>query len=223
MIAQSGIVSPSLKGLLEESAGGAPITARQWDVWQYKLQGFLPRPRYIHCLRVAEEAGRLARQHHQNEEKARLAGLLHDLARDLSFDTLLALAARFGLMVGPEERVNPVILHAPVGAALLRSKWGIKDEAVLKAVSLHTVAAPEMDDFCQLIYLADIIEPGRASWPGLNALRELSYRHLGCAMLLALEESFLYLKIGHTFIHPRAIAAYDFFARQFMGQESAKK
>jgi predicted HD superfamily hydrolase involved in NAD metabolism len=203
--------------------GGASITDRQWSEWRQRLKDFLPQPRYEHSLRVAEEAEKMAHHYCLDEEKARLAGLLHDLARDLSFDTLFDLAGRFGLTVGPKEQANPVILHAPVGAALLRSEWGIEDEAVLKAVALHTVAAPDMDDFCQLLYLADIIEPGRKEWPGLDALRELSYRHLGQAMLLALQENILYLKACHTFIHPQAVAAHDFLVMKHMGQESAKK
>jgi predicted HD superfamily hydrolase involved in NAD metabolism len=199
------------------------ITQWQWLDWQHKLEDFLPRPRYEHCQRVAIQAVEMARHYGMDEERARLAGLLHDVARDLSFATLFSLAARFGLLVGPEEAANPIILHAPVGAALLKKEWNIKDEAVIQAIALHTVAAPGMDEFCQLLYLADIIEPGRESWPGLNALRGLSYRHLGRAMLLALKENIRYLKASQTFIHPRALAAHDFLARQFMEQESAKK
>ena len=200
-----------------------PITEQQWRQLQHKLAGFLPRLRYDHCLRVAVEAAKMARHYGLDEEKARLAGLLHDVARDLSFATLFTLADRYGLKVGPEEAANPLILHAPVGAALIKDEWGIEDKAVIKAVALHTLAAPDMDDFCQMLYLADIIEPGRDSWPGLTALRGLSYLHLGRAMLLALKEGFCYLRASHTFIHPQALAAYDFLARQYMEQESAEK
>ena len=201
----------------------ARIADEQWRIWEQKLRDFLPRRRYKHCLRVAAQAGLLACHYGLDEEQARLAGLLHDVARDLSFDTLLSYAADNGLLVGAEERANPIILHAPVGAALIKNDWGISDETVLKAIALHTVAAPDMDDFCQLIYLADIIEPGRTEWPGLKTLRRLSYEHLGRAMLLALQENISYLEECHTFIHPRAVAAHDFFALQFMEQESANK
>lgn len=200
-----------------------PITDLEWSKWEQKLRNFLPRRRYRHCLRVAAEAAKMARHYGLDEERARLAGLLHDIARDLSFDMLLAYADRFDIMVGAEENANPIILHAPVGAALIKNEWGIADEAVLQAIALHTVAAPGMDDFCQLIYLADIIEPGRKEWPGLEDLRGLSYRHLGRAMLLALQENINYLKECHTFIHPRAVAAYDFWAQKLMEEESSEK
>ena len=199
------------------------VSRRQWLYYQYKLQGFLPQPRYEHSLRVAKEAARLAAHYGLDEERARIAGLLHDVARDFNNRTLLNLAARFNLPVGPEERANPIILHAPLGAALLHSNWGLKDKAVLQAVSLHTLAAPDMDDFCQLIYLADIIEPGRKAWPGFASLRKLGYEHLGRAMLLALTQNFSYLRANNTFIHPQAAAAYDFCLQRFGEQESIKK
>ena len=194
----------------------------QWKLWRQKLQIFLPPTRYEHCLRVAEEADKLACHYGLDEERARLAGLLHDVARDLSFEALFAYAARFGIMAGSEEQANPIILHASVGAALLRNEWALSDEEVLKAVALHTVAAPGMDELCQLVYLADIIEPGRQEWPGLWELRKLSYEHLGRAMLLSLQESFKYLRECDAFIHPQAQAAYDFLAQQFLEQESAE-
>ena len=201
-----------------------PAGGDQWLYYQYKLRGFLPRPRYEHSLRVAEEAAKMACHYGLDEGQARLAGLLHDVARDLSFAALFALAARFKIPVGQEEQANPIILHAPVGAALLKNYWGVEDETVLKAVALHTVAAPDMDDFCQLLYLADIIEPGRQEWPGLEELRKLGYEHLGRAMLLALQENFNYLQRNNNFIHPQALAAYDdFLTLHSKEQESRKK
>jgi len=212
------------------ASGGAPaagklaITEQQWLFYQNKLRGFLPRPRYEHSLRVAAEAAKMARHYGLDEERARLAGLLHDVARDLSFSTLFVMAVRLEVPVRREEEANPIILHAPVGAALLKRYWGITDAAVLKAVSLHTLAAPYMDDFCQLVYLADIIEPGRKEWPGLTALRQAGYGHLGQAMLLALQEGFNYMQRSNTFIHPQSLAAYDdFLTLHFMEQESTKK
>ncbi|MCL1905975.1 MAG: bis(5'-nucleosyl)-tetraphosphatase (symmetrical) YqeK [Clostridiales bacterium] len=200
-----------------------PVENKQWSSRQQRLKDFLPPRRYEHCLRVSEEACLLARCHGIDEERARLAGLLHDVARDLSPDALFANAARFGLTVGPDEYADPVILHAAVGAKLLKNEWGINDKAVLRAVEEHTLAAPDMDKLCQIIYLADIIEPGRREWPGLNALRKLCYEHLGRAMLLALKESIGYLKESRIRIHPRTLAAYDFWARQLVQEESAKK
>ncbi|MCL2496195.1 MAG: bis(5'-nucleosyl)-tetraphosphatase (symmetrical) YqeK [Clostridiales bacterium] len=190
------------------------ITGGQWRLWLQMLRQAVSEQRYEHCRRVAGEAVRLARHYGFDEEMACLAGLTHDVARDLPPAELLERAACYGLTIGPDEEINPIILHAPVGAAILEREWHITDTAVLTAVSLHTVAAPAMDEFSQLLYLADLIEPGRKKWPELPQLRALSYRHTGLAMVMALEGNFRYLTACHNFIHPRATAAYEFFRKK---------
>ncbi|MCL1975217.1 MAG: bis(5'-nucleosyl)-tetraphosphatase (symmetrical) YqeK [Firmicutes bacterium] len=199
---------------LQATTGSKLYSEEQWLFWAQKLQKTLHEARYEHCVRVAGEAACLAGSFGLDKTRACLAGLLHDVARDICFETLFAYAERYNIMVGPEERSNPIILHADVGAALLRHEWAIDDEEVLKAIALHTVASPNMDNFCQVIYLADIIEPGRQEWPGLQELRKLSYENLDQAMLWSLQESFAYLKECGTFIHPRAQAAYDYLIRK---------
>lgn len=196
-----------------------PAQAEQWQLWQEMMRQAVSERRYSHCLRVAEQAADLARHWGLDEEKVRMAGLTHDVARDLSAEELAARALRYGVPVGPEEQSNPIILHAPVGAAILRQEWQITDQAVLTAVELHTVAAPGMDKFSQLLYLADIIEPNRKKWPEQARLRALCYQHLGRAMVEALEGNFRYLSGCGLFIHPRAMAAYEFFRHELNGQE----
>jgi len=193
---------------------GMIITDGQWRLWQQMLRQAVSKRRYEHCLRVAGEAAQLARHYGLNEESARLAGLAHDVARDLPAAELLERAVCYGLMLGAEEIANPIILHAPVGAAIVEREWQIKDTAVLTAISLHTVPAPDMDEFSQLIYLADLIEPGRKKWPELPQLRAMSYRHPRRAMAKALEDAFCYLTACNTFIHPRARAAYESFRKE---------
>lgn len=195
------------------------IPDEQWQQWQRSLQLEVKERRFHHSLSVAEEAVRLARHWGLDEEKARMAGLLHDVARDLPYNMLHMFAREYGIHEGREEFANPLILHAPVGAARLRDNWHIEDEDVLTAISLHTVASPGMDTFSQVLYLADIIEPNRKKWPDLARLRELCYEDLRLAMLAALESNFRYLELCGVFIHPRALAAHEFFAQQVNGQE----
>ena len=65
----------------------------------------------------------LARRFGAPEEKAELAGLLHDLCRELPDDETLAAAARHGIPVGPTEARRPrKILHGPVAAAELAER-----------------------------------------------------------------------------------------------------
>lgn len=134
--------------------------------------------RYAHSVRVARCAGLLAQHHGVDRGKARMAGLLHDLARLHSKARLLDECDARGLPIAPYERAHPVLLHAKLGAALAREQFGVTDADVLSAIEKHTTAAAVMSPLDCIVYLADALEPAREFaerarlWP--LALRDLS-------------------------------------------------
>lgn len=123
-----------------------------------------------HCERVAAQAVELALRFGVDAADAELAGLLHDYARDEGADGLLALAEDLSVPVTPFEVEHPYLIHARVGAALLRRELPGVGEAVLSAVELHTVGGLPMSDLDKVVYLADMIEPAR-TFPGVDTLR----------------------------------------------------
>jgi nicotinate-nucleotide adenylyltransferase len=49
---------------------------------------------------------------------------------------------------------------------------GVADPSLLRAVAYHTLGHPEFDDLGRTLYVADFLEPGRASLPDVReALR----------------------------------------------------
>src|SRR5581483_5858232 len=81
----------------------------------------------------------------------------------------------------PYEREHPTLLHARVGAALARERFGITDPGILSAIEKHTTGAGEMSALDCVVYLADTVEPGRR-FPERAALAELAQRDLFAAM-----------------------------------------
>lgn len=123
-----------------------------------------------HCERVSDEARRLAARFGLDGDEAALAGLLHDLTRDLGDEQLLAEAARLGLAVDPVERAKPYLLHAHVAAGRLAELLPEVGPDVIGAVAAHTVGAPGMSDLARVVYIADMTEPAR-DYEGVDALR----------------------------------------------------
>jgi predicted HD superfamily hydrolase involved in NAD metabolism len=117
--------------------------------------------RYEHVVRVARCADVLAQHHGVDAAKARVAGLLHDLARLYGGPRLLEECERRAIPVGSFERSHPVVLHAPLGAALASELFGIEDRDVLSAIAKHTLGAAEMSPLDCIVYLADSLEPKR--------------------------------------------------------------
>ncbi len=162
--------------------------------------------RYAHVIRVSRLADKLAQRHGEDANAARLAGLLHDVARLFSGERLLAECEARGLAIDAFERRNPIVLHARLGAEIARERFGIADERVLDAIRRHTVGAPSMTRLDAIVYLADGLEPGR-DFPEREALESLAFRDLDAAMRALLESSLAYLETRGLDAAPQTIAA----------------
>lgn len=125
------------------------------------LQQRLSPKRYQHVLRVARVATRLATFFRVSPDKAYVAALLHDVARELSDKQLCKYARKHNLKITAREKKYPVLLHGLVSANLAQRDFGITDRDILNAMSHHTVGRKKMSTLEKIIYVADYCEPGR--------------------------------------------------------------
>ncbi|MSQ61648.1 MAG: hypothetical protein EXR43_03590 [Dehalococcoidia bacterium] len=102
----------------------------------------LPAGLLHHIDRVVAETMPLAEAHGIDPDLVALAAQGQDIARAMSPPDLLRLAADLGIDIGEIERETPLLLHGPVGAALLAREHGIGDAAVLEAARCHSTTAP---------------------------------------------------------------------------------
>ena len=179
----------------------------EYEEMRSLLQKSLKTSRYEHSLGVAETAVALARRFGVDEKQARIAGLLHDCAREFPNENLIAEAEKRLIMVEAIERQMPLLLHAYVGARLVREKYGVDDAAVEQAIWRHTVGGTQMTKLDKIIWFADMIEPGR-NYPGVEELRALA-RTVGLdEMLLAgLTQSIIFVAQRGGLIHPATVLA----------------
>jgi predicted HD superfamily hydrolase involved in NAD metabolism len=159
--------------------------------------------RYAHTLRVAETTEQLAKLHGLDPKRARLAGLLHDTAREVGKEELLRIAEEDGMPVGDFERERPILLHGPVAAKLAREDLGVENGEILDAVQAHTTGEPGMGPLALALFVADKIEPGREQ-PGVEDLRELAHVSLHRAARAALEDSVSYNERRDRPAHPKS-------------------
>ena len=171
------------------------------------LEQQLTPSRYRHSLGVAETAVAIARRFGMNEERARVAGLLHDCGRVYKTDDLLKEARQRGIPIGKIESAMPLLLHAYIGAYLIYEVYGVNDAVIAQAVWRHTVGGANMTALDKIIYYADMIDPSR-DYPEVERLRELSRTaSLDEMMLVGLTESILFVAQKGGLIHPDTITA----------------
>ncbi|MDQ6931321.1 MAG: bis(5'-nucleosyl)-tetraphosphatase (symmetrical) YqeK [Candidatus Eremiobacteraeota bacterium] len=161
-------------------------------------------------MRVARLGERLARRHGLCTRHARLAGMLHDLARLYSAPRLLQEAATRRLPVDDYARDHPIVLHGPLGAEIAREEFGISDEPILSAIRKHTLGAREMSALDCVVYLADGLEPGR-TFAGREEILALAFENLHQAMAATLHSSFLFLREKGLAAAPQSLLAADTF------------
>jgi len=161
-----------------------------------ELKKRLSEERFAHSLRVAELAREIARANGLDPEKAYLAGLLHDLAKELPESELLCLAPPMNEV----ERAHPLVLHGRAGRVLAEA-LGIRDPEVLAAIEGHVVGVDPDFGLGMAVYVADLAEPGRGYNQDL-AERALSGDLLG-AYREAVRRKVAYLEERGIPVHPR--------------------
>ena len=110
--------------------------------------------RYEHTLNVKKMAVKLAKIYGEDEERAALAALLHDSAKEISKDEMREILRAYPQYAeGGEERPTPV-WHGVCAAILARTQWGVTDEAVLSAIACHTAGKPGMTRLDKILYAA---------------------------------------------------------------------
>jgi predicted HD superfamily hydrolase involved in NAD metabolism len=161
-----------------------------------------------HIEAVVAEARRLARLHGVDEERAVMAAWTHDIVRATDPEELLRLAHELGLNPNEVEGAAPILLHGPVAARLLTSRYGVEDEEVLAVARWHSTGRPGMSALEKVLFLADKVEPGKAAGrPDLEEIRRLAETDLDGAVLRYLDLQ-LFEAVGQGWpLHPDAVAA----------------
>lgn len=165
--------------------------------------------RYNHILACADQAKILANLYKLDEDKAYLAGLLHDIERDAEADRLLSLALDSGYIIKEFEKANPVFLHGPAAVTIAKQKWNITDKEVLDAIRHHNLGSIELARLGYILFIADFIEPNRKFVK--DEFRNLIYSNdLESMLLLVLDEILAYNRKMGQEIYPPTIALYNY-------------
>jgi len=173
-----------------------------------KLKNRLTSEAYEHSLRTADTAVNMAQAFGADKNKAYLAGILHDYAKSMRPDELIVKSRELGIEINPVEKAFPYLLHPKVGARLVKQELGIKDKEVLDAIVKHTIGSAFMTPLDKIIYVADMVEPGRP-YPGLDALRKLSLVDLEEVFKKAYAHTLEYLIRTRKLIHPEAVEVWN--------------
>ncbi len=176
-----------------------------------ELKRILSEKRYIHSLGTMKKAKELAAVYGEDEEKAAFAGLIHDIAKEMSKEKILEYAKNHNIKMDQIEEKQLGLMHAKLGASIAKEKYNV-DEEIQNAILYHTTGNIRMNRFAKIIYLADKLEENR-NYPGIEELRELAKIDIDNAMIITIDfvlEKSIKLK---RLIHPNAIELRNYILR----------
>ena len=164
--------------------------------------------RRTHSVNVAAESVRLAEKYGGDIEKARLAGLLHDITKETAPEQQLKIIEDGGIILTELERRTPKLWHAISGACYVRDVLGIDDEDIFNAIRYHTTARAGMSQLEKLIFLADFTSAER-DYPDIDVIRAHAEESIEAGMLYGLKFTVMRLCSRGDLISPDALAAYN--------------
>ena len=157
------------------------------------LKEILSEKRYNHSISVMNMAEELARIYGVDVVDAKIAGLLHDNAKEMSEEEMLKYAEKNNIEVTEFEMLNAKILHGKIGADIARKKYGISEQ-IAKAIEYHTTTNPNMDTLAKIVYVSDKIELNRKTEKyDVEVERKIAKESLDKAMLLIINDVTKYL------------------------------
>lgn len=174
------------------------------DRYRELLRGKLNPRRLFHSECVSECASVLAERYGASVEKARLAGLLHDVMKNAPANEQLALMPD----ITPLELLNSKVWHQISGEAFLRQNGIVTDEEILGAVRWHTTGKAGMTLLEKIIYVADFISADR-DYKDVEVVRRLAYISLEHAILYTSRYTVNKMVSQDLLLHPATVECYN--------------
>jgi predicted HD superfamily hydrolase involved in NAD metabolism len=166
----------------------------------------LNKDRFIHSKGVAETAAELARKYKVDEERAYTAGILHDAAKNFSYDEMIRRCREYNIELDEISLSSAALIHAPLGAEIARHEFSVTDEEILESIRCHTVGKKNMTTLEKIIYIADMIEPGR-NFDGVEKIRKQTFKNLDKGVLMGLETTIIHTIKKGQLLHPNTVEA----------------
>lgn len=149
-----------------------------------------------------------------DENKIKLAALLHDITKPFSDDAnLQILKEHFPNLINEKLLTSPQIWHSFTGSAYIKSELGICDQDILNAVFYHTTGRKNMTPLEKIIFISDYIEMGRRG-EHFEKVRVLAFQNIDLAIVVMLEEQFAYLESKNLPIYSLSIQTYKYYKEE---------
>ena len=196
-----------------------------WDPWVKHLQALFDSIKYLsnnlpeelkdHIARTCKLGEELALIHGADTGKCDLAIKAHDLFRHNTDQELLSRSSDWNITIGSVEHNDPILLHGPIAASVLKKRLKCPHQDVIDAVKYHTTGRPDMSLVEKIVFIADKVEPAKVKYnDSLVPILELSKIDLDKSIEMYLSFHITERLEGGHLVHPLAIETWNWFVVQ---------
>lgn len=153
---------------------------------QNEVKKRLSEKRYYHSLCVMERCEEIARKFKFDIETAKKVGISHDIAKELTEEEKLKYCKENKIEVDEIERKNVSLLHAKIGAHMVKELFGFS-QGMCYSIKAHTTGLPQMDMLSKILFIADRTSKERG-FPDINYLNQLLEKNIDEAVLYILDK-----------------------------------
>ena len=178
-----------------------------YDKYIEIVKNRLSDKRFNHSMCVAKSAKELAKKYGADEEKAYLAGILHDITKEAPDEEHMELFRKGNIELTKYEIGTKKLWHAISGSVMIK-ELGVDDEEIVRAIRYHTTGRENMNLLEKVLYIADFISDDR-DYDGVDRMREKAKISLETAMLEGLQFTLMEIMEREKAIHPDSVAAYN--------------
>ena len=173
----------------------------------------LKESRLLHTLGVMDTASALAKAHCADVRKCETAALLHDCAKYMPIDEMIAICERNFIKLSDLEKEDEGLLHSKAGACLAYEKYGIKDSEILEAIKWHTTGKPDMSLIEKIIFISDYIEPNRTHSDKLPMYRMIAMADINIVCMNILKDTLDYLESINKKTDEMTVLTYQYYKK----------
>lgn len=182
---------------------------KDYEFYKEKLREILSEKRFIHSVNVSKAAEKLAIRYGVDVNKTKLAGLLHDICKEMDEKTQLELLSKTGDKLFIAYKDFPFKLyHGPAATVYLREEFGIDDEEILSAVCFHTTGHENMTIMEKIVFVADAVSDERP-FENLSRLQALALKNINSVAIEKCTWAIQKCINKRITIHPYTVATYN--------------
>ena len=142
---------------------------------RYEVKQRLSEKRYKHTLGVEKMARALGEiLIPEKIDELSVAALLHDIAKEMTYEDHLKLISESSISYSDDDLATRPALHSFAATPVVQRdfpEYATKD--ILSAVTNHTLGAPNMSIFDEIIFISDYAEEGRTYYSCIEVNRNL--------------------------------------------------